>query len=566
MATVIKHQARGDQQIDTANFNRMADGAARGYRLKFDQKYFQQVRTGNADLITMKQSVIAGTTAHRWNFSQYTATSMTIGDGDIIRADVLSQWSSSDAGDVTGLSSNGVVYLYVVLPTIGGAGARDPRLLPDTTISSISKSAVNTWPAEDPGITFYVIGEVTVAGGVISSFIQYYYSNITDVGFVPDAETASATTPVRKTMEWNSTAGIHQRELQWYNIVTVPVSSYRIPAAVTVASGNLALEYMIPDADFGAQDSIEIRGTTPDILLQLFDFHDPVSEVPVTGDFVIMRDATGPKVFYIDQDDFADWIESYLIIDGSQIVVDSIHHHDLLGLDPDDDHGQYLLLSGIPSRNAMSGEIGDNSGNEVFDPNTGDLSWNNTLYIDMSAQELSVGATSHLDWANNVLEGGAPWSVSDTTAAGLGAGALQVDGGIYAANGMYIEKGTDAQAAFFTDGTREAIIATGAGQHGMDITDGTRQAQFVTPVYSAQFFNGALELYLAGGGYAVDAVGGDINIATGAAYSVNTIQVVTDQQAAIANMTVTGAARDGEARQGINNILTALRTHGLIDT
>jgi hypothetical protein len=51
---------------------------------------------------------------------------------------------------------------------------------------------------------------------------------------------------------------------------------------------------------------------------------------------------------------------------------------------------------------------------------------------------------------------------------------------------------------------------------------------------------------------------------TQAGYAVAGTQVITTQQAAIADITETGSAEDGTARAAINHILTALRAHGLI--
>jgi hypothetical protein len=73
--------------------------------------------------------------------------------------------------------------------------------------------------------------------------------------------------------------------------------------------------------------------------------------------------------------------------------------------------------------------------------------------------------------------------------------------------------------------------------------------------------------------------GGDISIPTGKGYQVNDIQVVTDQQAAEADLAavpdLTGADTIdqadletylGDIRTKLNNLLAKLRTHGLIDT
>lgn len=72
---------------------------------------------------------------------------------------------------------------------------------------------------------------------------------------------------------------------------------------------------------------------------------------------------------------------------------------------------------------------------------------------------------------------------------------------------------------------------------------------------------------------------GSIDIPTAAAYKVNSIQVVTDQQAVEADIAVVpdltgGDTIDqsdlesylGDIRTTVNNLLAKLRTHGLIDT
>ena len=56
----------------------------------------------------------------------------------------------------------------------------------------------------------------------------------------------------------------------------------------------------------------------------------------------------------------------------------------------------------------------------------------------------------------------------------------------------------------------------------------------------------------------------DGNLDVAAGYRVAGVQVVGSQQAAIADMAETGSAEDGAARAAINEILAALRAHGLI--
>ena len=73
--------------------------------------------------------------------------------------------------------------------------------------------------------------------------------------------------------------------------------------------------------------------------------------------------------------------------------------------------------------------------------------------------------------------------------------------------------------------------------------------------------------------------GGDVSIPTGKGYQVNDIQVITDRQAAEADIvivpdltgvgTIDQASLEsylGDIRTTINSLLSKLRTHGLIDT
>lgn len=58
----------------------------------------------------------------------------------------------------------------------------------------------------------------------------------------------------------------------------------------------------------------------------------------------------------------------------------------------------------------------------------------------------------------------------------------------------------------------------------------------------------------------------DLNLASGQVLRVNATQVVGAQQSAISDTTVQGNNKDSISRQAINDILAALRTHGLIAT
>lgn len=161
--------------------------------------------------------------------------------------------------------------------------------------------------------------------------------------------------------------------------------------------------------------------------------------------------------------------------------------------------------------------------------------------------------------------------ITNETVASIYDGALKVDGGIWGTNGLYVHTGSSIVGGTFFDGT--------------DI------AQFAVGGYSGYFYDNVtlgLVAINAPGVEALHIQAGDMQIDDGyldfndngsitncpevhatnvfalGAYYVDGTQVVTNQQSAIADITVTGAARDGDARTKINDILAALRTHGLI--
>jgi hypothetical protein len=173
----------------------------------------------------------------------------------------------------------------------------------------------------------------------------------------------------------------------------------------------------------------------------------------------------------------------------------------------------YLNLDGDETRNAMpeGAGIGDGSGNMTIKPHE---------------RQLTFGF----------------WQVKDTTAAGVGTGALVVDGGIAAAKGVSATKGTATWSGYFaSSGTAALLDGTVAGRFYSTLTDGVD---------------------LSDGTYAVnagDTDGGKIN--AGHSYLVNGAKVVGAQGAAVAD--ATGA---GDVVAQLNSLLAKLRTHGLIAT
>jgi hypothetical protein len=188
----------------------------------------------------------------------------------------------------------------------------------------------------------------------------------------------------------------------------------------------------------------------------------------------------------------------------------------------------YIHANGDATRNRMTtaAYIGDDS---------------NAKSIWPSGRQLMNGATVVVDWILRKLSGGV-WTVTDTTAAGTGTGALVVDGGIYAAEGVHVAQGSATYGGNFTGTGGNAYIVTGS-----------EAALFAKGIdQSASMCNGT---------YAVSADGDDGKINAEIAYYTNGTKVVGAQGAAVAD--ATGA---GDVVAQLNSLLAKLRTHGLIAT
>jgi hypothetical protein len=157
--------------------------------------------------------------------------------------------------------------------------------------------------------------------------------------------------------------------------------------------------------------------------------------------------------------------------------------------------------------------------------------------------------------------------VSDTTVAAAGDGSIENAGGYYGANGAFILQGGSAQAGYFSDLTRITKLADTIS--AVDARSGSYLVNLVNTVtgVAGLFSDGTNACNIADNIYALNATAGNIHIQTGASYMVNAIQVLTDQQAAIADVaTPPGSARDTTCRTKVNDILAMLRIHGIIAT
>ncbi len=165
------------------------------------------------------------------------------------------------------------------------------------------------------------------------------------------------------------------------------------------------------------------------------------------------------------------------------------------------------------------------------------------------------------------------WDISTTAGASavFGSEALQVKGsGFFGDNGIITAHLAASDiSAYFTNGT--FLAEHSAAQHAIKITEGADIFYVLrTGVYGLHIADESMTVTLAdvnsaGQPWAINTTGGNgINIDD--AYHVSDTQVVTSQQAAIADITVTGAARDGDCRQKVDDILAMLRVHGLVAT
>lgn len=246
--------------------------------------------------------------AKRWAFSRASDTALNVGDGAWTRRGHTVKWASSQAGDITGLSTDGTYYVYAQLAS--GAG-NDPRLIPDEVAVLLSEVSVR--PTDDAGDLVEVLGEVIVSNNVIAGWTQYRHSDIDDVAVIPDGNSNSATTPVRKTLEWNPASGAHKDELQIRNCGNTPASQYRIPFFDGGVGGSLDTDLVVPDADLGGvlagvQCSLTKRDTGTGKVLELYGFASPGSPTPGATDRVAVRAATGPALTWVDKTKFLAWL------------------------------------------------------------------------------------------------------------------------------------------------------------------------------------------------------------------------------------------------------------------
>lgn len=476
---------------------------------------------------------------------------------------------------MVGGPSNGTHWIVL---RIDNSGTNNNALNPNR--AQAEDNGIGGYPidnAPDDESELIVLGWVEVAANIITDYHSYDIGeDYRDFFLIPDGNSPSATAPVLSTVQYNPTVGDHFGELEITNAHStvsgtgIPMDEYRIPYLYKISGAPDAgeVKWYAIDADFGGaphsgangQKSLEFRLDGSTWLEQIYNFDDAATDTGVPEDntwMIVMRDPTGPIVNYLDRANFADYIEGALVIDGSQIVVDTLHHHDLLGLDPDDDHGQYLLLSGDETRNSMGlgSVIGDHLNTKSIDADTRVLydgsenlvaSWQVLTLYDTSFKKAAawgsrvlydtLGTTADIvvNWNTQALQ--KTWTVKSAA-------------GVDAYSATFADNGNNIAGTFF-GATTPIFFKAGLETEAATAGDGVRGAE------------------ICNGTYSFEAIAGDINIPTAKGYYVNGIEIVTDQQPAIADIADnTGIAEDGVCRAKVDAILDMLRAgHHLIDT
>ena len=290
---------------------------------------------------------------------------------------------SGDSGTVKtitlagGPPTDGDHYIALLLTdTANGAHSLDPTVGANglTAIDFTTVGGVNTYPIPGgPGISRYIaLARVTVSSNVIDSVQILEEQDSVGQFIVPDGATPFGS-PQIYTLGYNTLSTDHKNELGLYGSwltserTGIPVSRWRAPGVEKNAGGDGVMYWWCADGDITGrstdtgQRSLQIRDDGTRDIAQIWDMHQPVSEVPDIGNtwFVPMRDPQGgtdPEIKWIYRDHFADYIEGALSIGWGQITGITFDHPSLTGRDTDGHAGAnfpYFLLGsdGTPAEN-----------------------------------------------------------------------------------------------------------------------------------------------------------------------------------------------------------------------
>jgi len=119
--------------------------------------------------------------------------------------------------------------------------------------------------------------------------------------FVFDGESNSATAPVRKTLQYNTSNNIHKKEVQLQGVGSVPASRYRVPFFPASSSGTGTLTWGSMDSDYGTsatstQFSLERRVTSSGSWFQMKDFHLNTDVQMTSSDLVFYKDVSANRL------------------------------------------------------------------------------------------------------------------------------------------------------------------------------------------------------------------------------------------------------------------------------
>jgi len=174
----------------------------------------------------------------------------------------------------------------------------------------------------------------------------------------------------------------------------------------------------------------------------------------------------------------------------------------------------------------------------------------------------NAAAAKVIDLDDRELVGG-PWGVTNTTAAADGVGGLVLGGGMYAAKGIYVDKGEAALAALFSSSTASQVVRVADGTNALHATDGGGKAAVLVTGddEAARFEAGGARVKIFDGTYGVNSSGAGYNV-SGSNYHHSGLQVVGVQLAAVTKPAVTavavsvaGADQDSVARTEINKLI-----------
>lgn len=172
--------------------------------------------------------------------------------------------------------------------------------------------------------------------------------------------------------------------------------------------------------------------------------------------------------------------------------------------------------------------------------------------VSIGYQSGLVGTPSlRIDLNTRTLEGGV-WNVSDTTAAASAAGCLKLSGGMYAADGIYVDSSASTYAGYFQKGNYEGHLCSTTygvfGRYGLGnvVTRGKlgtaslggdfeyvdsgaleqRNAYLCSSTYAGRFTDGTDTATLCDGTYA-GSFTGNVNVDSGSAYHHGGVQGAT---------------------------------------